>query len=146
MGDQELDAIRARRLQELQMQYQGKSPGSGMGGQGNMNMQEQQRAAQERQEREEDVRNTILTQILSQEARARLSTIALAKPERAKMLENILITNAQRGAIREKLSEEQLINFLEQVNEQTSKKKTVVKYDRRKTAIDDLDDEDDDID
>lgn len=38
MGDQELDAIRARRLQELQMQYQGKSPGSGMGGQGNMNM------------------------------------------------------------------------------------------------------------
>ncbi|OTF81843.1 programmed cell death protein 5-like protein [Euroglyphus maynei] len=132
MADPELDAIRARRLQELQMQYQGKVPGSGMNpGRENMNMQEQQRATQERQEREEEMRNTILTQILSQEARARCNTIALAKPDRAKMLENILITNAQRGAIREKLSEEQLINFLEQ-------------YDRRKTAIDDLDDEDND--
>ncbi|XP_075585384.1 programmed cell death 5 isoform X2 [Dermatophagoides farinae] len=142
MADPELEAIRARRLQELQMQYQGK--GSGMSGPGQMNMQEQQRATQERQEREEELRNTILTQILSQEARARCNTIALAKPDRAKMLENILITNAQRGAIREKLSEEQLINFLEQVNEQTSKKKTVVTYDRRKTAIDDPDDDDDD--
>ena len=36
MGDQELDAIRARRLQELQMQYQGKA--SGMSGPGQMNM------------------------------------------------------------------------------------------------------------
>lgn len=33
----------------------------------------------------------------------KVSTIALAKPDRAKMLENILITNAQRGAIREKV-------------------------------------------
>lgn len=36
MADPELEAIRARRLQELQMQYQGKA--SGMSGPGQMNM------------------------------------------------------------------------------------------------------------
>ncbi|XP_017488811.1 PREDICTED: programmed cell death protein 5-like, partial [Rhagoletis zephyria] len=88
MSDPELEAIRARRMAELQQQH-GKPGG-------------QQKAVQERKEKEEDIRNTILSQILSQEARARLSNITLAKPDRGKMLENILITNAQRGAFRSK--------------------------------------------
>ena len=136
MSDPELEAIRARRLAELQKQH-GKPGGAG----GHL-QQDQQRAAQERQEKEEEFRNTILTQILSQEARARLSNIAITKPDRAKMLENILISNAQRGVIMGKLSEEQLINFLEQVNEQIASKKTTVTFDRRRTTLDDSDEDD----
>ncbi|KAH9407357.1 Programmed cell death protein 5 [Tyrophagus putrescentiae] len=144
MSDPELEAIRARRMAELQQQH-GKPGGmGGMGGPG-MSGADQQKAVQERKEKEEDIRNTILSQILSQEARARLSNITLAKPDRGKMLENILITNAQRGAFRSKLSEEQLIEFLETVNTQISTKKTTVTYDRRRTAIDDSDDDLDDL-
>ncbi|KAI2807007.1 hypothetical protein RDWZM_006265 [Blomia tropicalis] len=136
MNDPELEAIRARRLAELQKQ-------SSQGGAANGQMQmEQQRANQERQQKEDDFRNTILSQILSQEARARLSNIALAKPDRAKIFENILITNAQRGVIRTKLSEEQLINFLEDANERIAIKKPTVTFDRRRMAIDDSDEED----
>lgn len=56
-----------------------------------------------------------------------MANIEVTKPERAKMLENILIANIQRGAIRSKLSEDELKNFLGQVNEQIAKKQTTVK-------------------
>ncbi|KAI7687058.1 Programmed cell death protein 5 [Sarcoptes scabiei] len=150
MDDPELQALRAKRLQELQMQYGGKSTSDNS--QSNPHQQQAQ-ALQESKEKEEEFRNSILSQILTQAARARhyyfisaqkVSNISLAKPERGKMLENLLIANAQRGIIREKLSEDQLINFLEQVNQHTTKKQTVVKYDRRKTVIDDSDQDEDD--
>lgn len=56
-----------------------------------------------------------------------VANIEVTKPERAKMLVNILIANIQRGAIRSKLSEEELKSFLGQVNEQIAKKQTTVK-------------------
>ncbi|KAI7687061.1 hypothetical protein SSS_01152 [Sarcoptes scabiei] len=99
MDDPELQALRAKRLQELQMQYGGKSTSDNS--QSNPHQQQAQ-ALQESKEKEEEFRNSILSQILTQAARARLSNISLAKPERGKMLENLLIANAQRGIIREK--------------------------------------------
>ncbi|KPL97134.1 programmed cell death protein 5-like protein [Sarcoptes scabiei] len=140
MDDPELQALRAKRLQELQMQYGGKSTSDNS--QSNPHQQQAQ-ALQESKEKEEEFRNSILSQILTQAARARrkplhfhslivltnldyyfisaqkVSNISLAKPERGKMLENLLIANAQRGIIREK-------------------------YDRRKTVIDDSDQDEDD--
>ncbi|CAF3399362.1 unnamed protein product [Rotaria socialis] len=89
MTDSELDAIRAKRLVELQQQQQ-QQAGS------NKNIQS---SPEEKQQQQEDIRNTMLSSLLTQEARARLNMIALTKPEKGRMIEDILIQNARRGAI-----------------------------------------------
>ncbi|XP_054164475.1 programmed cell death protein 5-like [Oppia nitens] len=132
--DLDLEAIRAKRLQQLQQQQQQQRSGG-------KSDETQREAIAERQAKEEEFRNNILSQVLDQSARARLSTLSVAKPEKAKMVENLLIQNTRMGVIRSKLSEDDLIGLLEKVSEQTSKK-TTVKFDRRRTALDDSDDED----
>ncbi|XP_068695498.1 programmed cell death protein 5-like [Montipora capricornis] len=127
MADEELAAIRAKRLEELQTQY---------GGQNTAQMQQQQEALK----REAEMRNSMLSQILEQGARARLNSIALVKPEKAKMMESMLIQMARTGQIAGKLSESQLISLLQDVSEKTQKK-TTVKFNRKR--IDDSDDDDD---
>lgn len=87
MSDPELQAIRARRLAELQAQHGGVQGGSnGMVSPVVLTwlfvfncicLQEQQKAMQERREKEEEYRNTILTQFLTQEARARCMSLML---------------------------------------------------------------------
>jgi programmed cell death protein 5 len=90
MADSELDAIRAKRLAELQQQPGQQRP---MGaGEGERNSTEEQR------QKQEDMRNTMLSSLLTQEARARLNTIILTKPEKGRMVEDILLQNARRGA------------------------------------------------
>ena len=86
MADSELDALRAKRLAELQQQ--------GTVG----NNANDRNSAEEQRQKQEDMRNTMLSSLLTQEARARLNTIALAKPEKGRMVEDILIQNARRGA------------------------------------------------
>ena len=77
--DSELEAIRAKRMSELQTERQGKE------GEEKARMQEMQ--------------NMLLSQILTQDARARLNSIALVKPERAKMIETNLLRMAQSGQV-----------------------------------------------
>ncbi|XP_074618682.1 programmed cell death protein 5-like [Acropora palmata] len=127
MADEELAAIRAKRLEELQSQY---------GGQNSAQMQQQQEAMK----REAEMRNSLLSQILEQGARARLNSIALVKPEKAKMMESMLIQMARSGQIAGKLSETQLISLLQDMSEKTQKK-TTVRFNRK--HIDDSDEEDD---
>ena len=91
MADPELDAIRAKRLAELQQQSGQQGP-MAMGGGGEKNSAEEQR------QKQEDMRNAMLSSLLTQEARARLNTIILTKPEKGRMVEDILIQNARRGA------------------------------------------------
>ena len=91
MGDSELDALRAKRLAELQKQQGGQQ--RSMGGDPN-----DRNAAEDQQQKQEDMRNAMLSSLLTQEARARLNTIALTKPEKGRMVEEILIQNARRGA------------------------------------------------
>lgn len=86
------------------------------------------------------MRNSLLSQILEQGARARLNSIALVKPEKAKMMESMLIQMARSGQIAGKLSETQLISLLQDMSEKTQKK-TTVRFNRKR--IDDSDDEDD---
>lgn len=130
MGDSELDAIRAKRLAELQQQAGQQRP---MGAESN-----ERSSAEEQREKQEDMRNAMLSSLLTQEARARLNTICLAKPEKGRMVEDILIQNARRGAFgngkvshrlqrsshsksSSQVSEEQLIGLLEQVSKATEK-------------------------
>jgi len=90
MADSELDALRAKRLAELQQQAGQQRP---TGSDSN-----DRNSGEEQRQKQEDMRNTMLSSLLTQEARARLNTIALTKPEKGRMVEDILIQNARRGA------------------------------------------------
>ena len=91
MADSELDALRAKRLAELQQQQGGQQ--RSMGADPN-----DRNAAEEQRQKQDEMRNAMLSSLLTQEARARLNTIALTKPEKGRMVEEILIQNARRGA------------------------------------------------
>lgn len=132
MADEDLEEIRAKRMAELKGQYPG-----GPGGQGQGQNREQQ---EEMMRKQEEMKNSILVQVLDQPARARLNTLALTKPEKARNVESMLIQMAQRGQIQGKLGEEQLKDLLERISTQ-SQKTTTVKFDRRRAGMDS--DEDD---
>jgi len=122
MDEDELETIRAKRMAQLQS----------AGGSGQGPSKEQQ---EEMRKQQEDMKNSILVQVLDQQARARLNMIAMTKPEKARMVESMLIQMAQRGQMQGKLGEEQLKSLLEQVSEKTQKT-TTVKFDRRRAALD----------
>uniref|UniRef100_A0A4W5M3G4 Programmed cell death protein 5 n=1 Tax=Hucho hucho TaxID=62062 RepID=A0A4W5M3G4_9TELE len=137
MADDELEAIRRQRMAELQSKHGSLSWNQMNPGDSSNDQQGQQEAKQ----RETEMRNSILAQVLDQSARARLSNLALVKPEKAKAVENYLIQMARMGQLGGKISETGLIDILEKVSQQTEKK-TTVKFNRRKVM--DSDDEDDD--
>lgn len=140
MDDEELARIRQQRLAQLQS-TQGRGPnGDPSAGQANDKQGQQQQ--QQQKEREAEMRNNILSTVLTQEARARLATLGAAKPERAKMVENIIIQNTRMGAIRGKVDEDSLKGLLERVQDST-KRETKVSYDRRRVFEDDEDEEED---
>ncbi|XP_058796233.1 programmed cell death protein 5 [Phymastichus coffea] len=129
MADSDLEELRKQRLAQLQSQYkQGDNANN-------------QQAAVEKQQQMQDMRNSILSQCLDQAARARLNTLSLGKPEKGKMVENMIIAMAQRGQIPGKLGEPELINILESINKQTNKSTPTVKFDRRRAALDSDDDD-----
>ncbi|XP_075796254.1 programmed cell death protein 5 [Pelodiscus sinensis] len=125
MADEELEALRKQRLAELQAKHGDPS-----------------NEQQETKQREAEMRNSILAQVLDQAARARLSNLALVKPEKAKAVENYLIQMARFGQLGGKVSEQGLIEILEKVSQQTEKK-TTVKFNRRKVLDSDEEDDDD---
>ncbi|EKX36024.1 hypothetical protein GUITHDRAFT_117812 [Guillardia theta CCMP2712] len=131
--DPELAAIRARRMAQLRGKGGGQAGMGGVGGYGGYQQMdpEQQKAQQERQKAAEDQRTQILKAILSPQARERLSNIAMVKKDKARKVEDMLIMNAQRGAIGGQIDEAQLIEMLESINEQTEKE-TKVTFQRRR--------------
>jgi len=132
MAEDELEALRAKRMAQMQS--------SGME---NPNANANRNDEEERRVQAEQMKNQMLSQILDQQARARLNTLMVAKPEKAQMVENMLINMARMGQLRGKLGEEEFKGLLEQVNEKTQKT-TKVKFDRRRTNLSD-DDEDYDL-
>uniref|UniRef100_A0A8B9KDS9 Programmed cell death protein 5 n=2 Tax=Astyanax mexicanus TaxID=7994 RepID=A0A8B9KDS9_ASTMX len=135
MADEELEAIRRQRMAELQAKH-----GGLVWNQMDPDSSDQQ-GQQEAKQRETEMRNSILAQVLDQSARARLSNLALVKPDKAKAVENYLIQMARFGQLGGKITENGLIEILEKVSQQTEKK-TTVKFNRRRVM--DSDEEDDD--
>ncbi|XP_034045128.1 programmed cell death protein 5 [Thalassophryne amazonica] len=125
MEDSELEAIRRQRMEQLQAKH----------GDPSNNQQ-----AEEAKQRETEMRNSILAQVLDQSARARLSNLALVKPEKANAVENYLIQMARVGQLGGKITEPGLIEILEKVSQQTEKKMTV-KFNRRRVMDSDEDDD-----
>ncbi|XP_029495230.1 programmed cell death protein 5-like isoform X1 [Oncorhynchus nerka] len=136
MADDELEAIRRQRMAELQSKHGSLSWNQMSPGDSSNDQQGQQEAKQ----KETEMRNSILAQVLDQSARARLSNLALVKPEKAKAVENYLIQMARMGQLGGKISETGLIDILEKVSQQTEKK-TTVKFNRRKVMDSDEDDD-----
>ncbi|TKY89679.1 hypothetical protein EX895_001464 [Sporisorium graminicola] len=150
MEDDELQAIRAARMAELRGSGgasgggassgaasagfggpQGVSGGAGAGGKS----QEDQAAQQEEMKRQ------MLSRILDAEARERLSRIGLVKPQKARQITDLLIRMAQSGQIRGRITEDQLIGLLDQVDQASSGDSGAGKitFTRKKTVQDDED-------
>ncbi|KAJ4373840.1 hypothetical protein N0V83_002579 [Neocucurbitaria cava] len=130
MSDEDLEQIRRARLQQLQ-QERGGGGGGGQGGEGSE--QDSQR------QRENDQRNSILSQILTPDAADRLGRIRLVKESRATDIENRLIMLARTGQIRQKVTEDQLKDILGAVAEQNEKEESKIVVNRRGGNWDDDD-------
>ncbi|KAI8085588.1 PDCD5-related protein [Thamnidium elegans] len=145
MEDDELAQIRARRLAELQGQgggqpQQGGFPGAGMGGGAAGGAASKEDA--EKKGQMEEMRRTMLYQILDNSARERLGRIQMVKADKARAVEDLLIKMAQSNQLRSKVTEKQLIDLLGQINQQdSSSNQTRIVYNRRQ-----YDDSDDDYD
>uniref|UniRef100_A0A182LU41 Programmed cell death protein 5 n=1 Tax=Anopheles culicifacies TaxID=139723 RepID=A0A182LU41_9DIPT len=126
MADPELEAIRQQRMQQMQ----GSNP-------------EQQKAMQEQRQAQEEMKNSMLAQLLDQDARARLNTLKLSKPEKAQMVEGMIIRMAQMRQIGDKLDDASLVKLLENLNQQMPRSNSTVKFDRRRAALDSDEDDDD---
>nr|WP_320161523.1 DNA-binding protein [uncultured Methanoregula sp.] len=100
MGDDELAEIRRRRMAQLQQQA-----GDQQG------MQEEL----ERQQRQKSQIQMILMQVLEPDARERLNTIKLTKPEFAGAVEQQLVALAQSGRLKAKITDAQFKELLRQL-------------------------------
>ena len=99
-SDEELEALRRRRLAELQR-----------------SASDDQRRAQAQQQVERQ-KQAIIRRILTPEARQRLTNIRMVKPEFAEELEMQLIQLAQSGRLRGQVTDEQLKRTLVQLQGQ----------------------------
>lgn len=100
MVEDELAEIRRRKMQEMQRQQ----------------MSHQAMEDEEaRQKQAEAQIHMMLLKILEPEARERLNTIKLTKPEFAQAVEQQLIMLAQSGRIKERISDDQLKAILKQL-------------------------------
>ena len=99
-SDEELEALRRRRLAELQR-----------------SSVEDQRRSQAQQQVERQ-KQAVIRRILTPEARQRLTNIRMVKPEFADELEMQLIQLAQSGRLRGQITDEQLKKTLVQLEGQ----------------------------
>jgi len=105
MSDDELEAIRQKKIAELQQQA--------------LKEQAEEKAAADAQAQKE----AILRQILTPEARSRLTNIKMVKPQFAEQIEMQLIQLAGSGRLRGQVTDEQLKALLKQLQDRERERK-----------------------
>ena len=97
MGDDELSELRKRRMAQMQQQAG------------------DQQEELERQQKQKSQIQMLLMQVLEPDARERLNTIKLTKPEFAASVEQQLVSLAQSGRLKNKITDTQLKELLRQL-------------------------------
>eukprot|EP00299_Pterocystis_sp_00344_P006833 c1906_g1_i1.p1 GENE.c1906_g1_i1~~c1906_g1_i1.p1 ORF type:complete len:137 (-),score=35.69 c1906_g1_i1:36-410(-) len=110
-----MEAMRQKRAAEMQSEH----------------VSRQQQEA-ERKRQQEEIKHSILVQILSPEARERLARIRLVKEEKANAIEMMLIQAAQAGKIQGQVTDAYLVKMLEQINGTQETRGPKVTIQRRK--------------
>lgn len=87
---------------------------------------QKEQAIKEAQEK----KNKILAQILTNEAKERLSRVALVKPEKAAQVEDYLIQQAQSRQLVGKVDEKKIISLLESLSSGQKETKIVIQQKR----------------
>ncbi len=100
MVDDELAELRRRKMEQMQRQA--------------MDQQAMEDEV-ERQRQIESQLRVVLMEILEPEARERLNTIKLTRPEFAKAVEQQLVVLAQSGRVRQRITDDQLKALLTQL-------------------------------
>jgi programmed cell death protein 5 len=116
MADDELAALRAKRLAEMKAQHAGGGASSGGGGSGGEQQQEQMARAKAMEEQ----RGMMLSRLLTREARSRLHNIALVKPQKARAVEDLILNAARSGQVspQRPLDDDGIVSLLRQISEQ----------------------------
>lgn len=171
MDDPELAALRAKRLAELRAQsavllascQHGPNTRSTSNKAQEASPAEDEQRRRQQQEREQ-VRQSLLSRILSSEARQRcinyqrdgnvynasllcaVSRIAMVRPERALALENFIINAARSGQLQGsqpsgQLSEADLVSILERIVEREPETSPKITFQRRSDFLDDEEDD-----
>ena len=96
-NDIELDALRQKKLQELQIKAQ------------------QEAAAQEQAKQVEAQRAMVLRQIMTPEARERLANLRMTRPDAVEQVENQLLMLVQSGRISQQIDDYMLRQILRKV-------------------------------
>ena len=99
--DDELEKLRKKRLQDLQQQT--------------ISQEDLVEEEQKQQKQFEEQRKLILRTVLTTDARERLGRIKVARPEIAENIENQLMTLAQSGRLKTKVTDEQLQELLKRI-------------------------------
>ncbi len=107
--EDELDALRQKKLQELQMRAQ------------------QEAAVQEQNKQLEAQKQTLMRQLLTPEARERLANLRMTRPDVVESVENQLIMLVQQGRITQQIDDYTLRQILRKV----VPKKREIKIERR---------------
>ena len=95
--DSELDALRQRKLQELQVRAQ------------------QEAVAQEQSRQLETQRAILMRQILTPEARERLANLRMTRPDLVEHVENQLVMLVQSGRVTDKIDDYTLRQLLRRI-------------------------------
>ena len=107
--EDELEVLRQRKLQELQLRAQ------------------QEAAAQEQAKRVDAEKQTLMRQLLTPEARERLANLRMTRPDVVESVENQLIMLVQAGRITQQIDDYTLRQILRKIMPQ----KREIKIERR---------------